>query len=681
MAFALLFMCIPTQVLATETEGPVTVLMIEGVNALENPAGDGWSFDAATGVLTLTNCDLTQDHTYVGADDTVNSIIYAEGDLIIELVGENHIERVLENVPSVTVISAITVWSNEAPLEIRGSGTLTAGISASVDMFDALSSTWMYGVATNMSADLTGLTDGGCVDVYGGLKGAAPRTDCGLAWNNYITHSDSAKVLSYDDISCAYQQSWYNWNENHVWRLIVSEGETTTSVAKELEWVPDFPENSGFSVDTAQELHAAMLECLEEQLGVVDYAWEGSRLFDVSATVWNPGVNQWEDPDFETVGSVQISVPLSALDGAVAEDEFFVLHVFEYGDNPGTFETPEATVSDGHVVFNLTGFSPVLITWRSPVTTYTVTFDSNGGSAVAVQNVEAGQKAVEPAAPTKDGFDFKGWTLNGSAYDFNSAVSENITLVASWEAQVVVPTIYTVTFDSNGGSAVAVQNIEAGQKATEPTAPTKDGFDFKGWTLNGSAYDFNSAVSANITLVASWEAQPVVPTIYTVTFDSNGGSAVAIQNVEAGQKATEPTAPTKDGFDFNGWTLNGSSYDFNSAVSANITLVASWEAQVVVPVEYTVTYIVDGVTYKTETYPNGTNITMPSVPNKVGYIGMWDKTVSVVTEDVTVTAMYTVSSDNPQTGDNSSLFLWGVLMSISGIALVLTVTCRKKMFV
>ena len=90
---------------------------------------------------------------------------------------------------------------------------------------------------------------------------------------------------------------------------------------------------------------------------------------------------------------------------------------------------------------------------------------------------------------------------------------------------------YTVSFDSNGGSAVTAQSIEAGQKATKPADPTKDGYDFKGWTLNGSAYDFNTAVNGNITLVATWEQQQVVPTTYTVSFDANGGTGDAMDDM------------------------------------------------------------------------------------------------------------------------------------------------------
>ena len=223
-----------------------------------------------------------------------------------------------------------------------------------------------------------------------------------------------------------------------------------------------------------------------------------------------------------------------------------------------------------------------------PVTYYTVTFDSAGGSTVTAQTIEAGQKATKPADPTKDGFDFKGWTLNGSAYDFNTAVNGNITLVATWEQQQVQPTVYTVTFDSNGGSAVTAQSIEAGQKATKPADPTKDGYDFKGWTLNGSAYDFNTAVNGNITLVATWEQQQVVPTTYTVSFAANGGTGTMADVTGISGEYTLPengfTAP--DGKQFKAWSVDGNEKAVGDkiTVTANTTVTAIWEA-----IEYTVT--------------------------------------------------------------------------------------------
>ncbi|MBE5970959.1 MAG: hypothetical protein E7246_00360 [Lachnoclostridium sp.] len=66
---------------------------------------------------------------------------------------------------------------------------------------------------------------------------------------------------------------------------------------------------------------------------------------------------------------------------------------------------------------------------------------------------------------------------------------------------------YTVTFDSDGGSEVLPQNVIAGQTVTEPEDPVKDGFIFKGWTLDGVEYDFDTEVNEDMTLVAIWEMQ------------------------------------------------------------------------------------------------------------------------------------------------------------------------------
>ena len=76
-------------------------------------------------------------------------------------------------------------------------------------------------------------------------------------------------------------------------------------------------------------------------------------------------------------------------------------------------------------------------------------------------------------------------------------------------------------------------------------------------------------------------AGPVPPTpttTHTVTFDSDGGSEVEPQTVEDGQTATEPTAPTKEDYTFEGWLLDGEAYDFSTPVTADITLVAYWES-------------------------------------------------------------------------------------------------------
>lgn len=84
-----------------------------------------------------------------------------------------------------------------------------------------------------------------------------------------------------------------------------------------------------------------------------------------------------------------------------------------------------------------------------------------------------------------------------------------------------------------------------------------------------------------------WAADPVTPgtddvcTIahnWVVTFDPNGGTPVPLaQEVEYGLTATEPAAPEKTGYTFDGWYLGDEKYDFSAAVEQNITLTAKWE--------------------------------------------------------------------------------------------------------
>lgn len=74
---------------------------------------------------------------------------------------------------------------------------------------------------------------------------------------------------------------------------------------------------------------------------------------------------------------------------------------------------------------------------------------------------------------------------------------------------------YTVTFNSHGGSFVEAQTVVENSSAIEPEAPTRDGYEFAGWELDGYPYSFSSSVIKNIVLVAAWEkaeAQPEDPT-------------------------------------------------------------------------------------------------------------------------------------------------------------------------
>ena len=283
---------------------------------------------------------------------------------------------------------------------------------------------------------------------------------------------------------------------------------------------------------------------------------------------------------------------------------------------------------------------------------YTVTFNAYGGYPTPdEQHVKSGEKAVLPVAPTLKGYTFAFWYLgddeqNATAYDFNTPVTENITLTAKWNINK-----YTVTFNSYGGTPVPpAQEVEYGLTATKPDDPTLKGYTFAFWYLgddeqNATAYDFNTPVTENITLTAKWNINK-----YTVTFNSYGGTPVPpAQEVEYGLTATEPaTAPTKTGYTFDGWYLGDEKYDFSDAVEQNITLYANWEKNI-----YTVTYT-DGVdgeeVFADQTYRVPFEDTTPAFkgnPTRDGYVfDGWKPAFSdTVTGNVTYVAQWTARTD------------------------------------
>lgn len=277
--------------------------------------------------------------------------------------------------------------------------------------------------------------------------------------------------------------------------------------------------------------------------------------------------------------------------------------------------------------------------------TYTVTFNSNGGNKIGNQTIPEGSMAIKPTDPTRNGYKFIGWTLNNKEYSFNDIVSSNITLVAKWEKITEQPKpeetkTYTVTFDSNGGSNINSQSITEGNTASIPSNPTRNGYTFVEWTLNGSTYNFSSKVNSNITLVAKWnkiseQPKPEEPKKYTVTFDSNGGSSINSQSITEGNTASIPSNPTKNGYTFVGWTLNGSTYNFSSKVNSNITLVAKWEE---VQKKYTVKVSkVDNYSPDVllTVFENGTKITVSKILYSDGYELCKGTNTTVNKDDIT----------------------------------------------
>ena len=292
---------------------------------------------------------------------------------------------------------------------------------------------------------------------------------------------------------------------------------------------------------------------------------------------------------------------------------------------------------------------------------FTVTFDANegkfsDGETKREVKVADGEKVTKPADPEKPGFDFVEWQLDGNGYDFSKQVTENITLKAEWK-ESNENTQYTVTFDSDGGTPVAPEIVKKGEKAEKPADPKKANYDFDGWYLKKQPYDFKANVEADITLVAQWKEKKSGKPEFTVTFDFDNGTPVATQIVEDGGTATKPSAePTKAGYTFGGWQLNGAPYDFKTPVTENITLVAKWEKSG--KNEFTVTFdaaggmFTDGSEQRKIEVENDQLIPLDKVEKpiwagytflhwyKTGENSPYDFTSKKVTEDITLVAKW-----------------------------------------
>lgn len=317
-----------------------------------------------------------------------------------------------------------------------------------------------------------------------------------------------------------------------------------------------------------------------------------------------------------------------------------------------TATQPEVPVRDGYVFLGwllngkaydfstpVTGDITLTASWeKEKPATHTIRFDTADGTTIPAQTVTDGSMATKPADPTRKGYTFNGWAVNGQPYDFSTPVTADLTITAEW---VPLPVEHTVLFDAGDGSKPTPTTVEDGKPVDKPKDPTRKGYTFDGWLLNGKAYDFTQPVTGDITLTGSWTRLT-----HTVTFDTNGGTPVASQSVEDGGVITSPKNPTREGYTFKGWLLNGKSYDFQTPVTGDIALTADWAKAK--PASHTVTFdAANGSKPDTVKVEDGKTVTKPKDPTREGYTFQgWTsggKTYDFnapVTADITLTAQW-----------------------------------------
>ena len=279
-------------------------------------------------------------------------------------------------------------------------------------------------------------------------------------------------------------------------------------------------------------------------------------------------------------------------------------------------------------------------------TTHTVTFNSNGGTEIAPKEVVSGLKIKAPSTPTKDKYVFRGWYEDSTfskEFDFNTLITSDMTLYANWEAANSIneirlagdiqygtvqvgtlpsfnpgTTTDSITIDkTNSGwmKRTSTTSLWGGFASNTPVAyndgKTNYGYDFCVNTNDGYQLASDLKVIYNgddVTTTANvsrwaWGAYVTVdlgkangtPVVYTITFNSNDGTPVAPQNINAGEKLKEPTpAPTREGFTFDGWYEDSTfskKFDFNTPITDSMTLYAKWTEN-----KYTLTFDANGGT-------------------------------------------------------------------------------------
>ena len=229
---------------------------------------------------------------------------------------------------------------------------------------------------------------------------------------------------------------------------------------------------------------------------------------------------------------------------------------------------------------------------------FKVTFDSDGGSAVQEQTIEKGGFALEPDAPTKAGYTFTGWTLDGEKFTFSETpVNDNITLKAAWTANTDTKYYVTVKVDGEDKTADYADAFELvsadGKYYLTGTTDTQADITAvaeanKGDSLSvadTSKLTGNIAGDESLALIVEYKTNE-----YTVSFDTGSEASVEAQTVKHGEKATDPNF-TKAGYAVK-WQEDGEDFSFDTPITANTELTLVLTANT--DTKYYVTVKVDG---------------------------------------------------------------------------------------
>ncbi len=315
------------------------------------------------------------------------------------------------------------------------------------------------------------------------------------------------------------------------------------------------------------------------QFGTLPNPWPGSNLFTaIDNSQYNKGWYFGNPRGYSSISPTRAS-PITA------GEPFVYLHLFAGGSltfdkvvlTGAGFEFDNLTVSTEPQTVN-----PRLVLAETLIGNRAVTFRNNTGSGNMSDQVTNTSTALTANSFTKTGYSFTGWNTQsdglGTAYTNREIYSfdQALELFAQWQL-----TPYNVSYNTQGGSSESPDTYTMGSSVTLPTTPSRSGFTFTGWfTSSSSGSPLGSSYSppgtGDITLWAQWDQ------LYTLSYDTQGGSGVPSQTFTPGETLNLAAAPTRPGYAFTGWftssaggsALSGPSYSPPGSVDQ--TLYAHW---------------------------------------------------------------------------------------------------------
>ena len=289
--------------------------------------------------------------------------------------------------------------------------------------------------------------------------------------------------------------------------------------------------------------------------------------------------------------------------------------------------SPLPALGEAQTRTNTSGEELVTLNATFSAINYTFEYELAGGSVAsanpATYTIES--TAITLNNPTREGYTFTGWTGTGldaatTTVTIAAGSTGNRSYTATW-----TPTIYNIEYTMDGGTATPA-NPTTYTIETETftlTNPSKTGYTFKGWKLNGEG---DALMPVTITqgstgdkgYTATWQVNQ-----YTITFESNGGTEIDAIKQDYGTTVTPPAAPTKTGYNFAGWTPALP----ETMPAENMTVTATWTKKT-----YTVSVTGGGVTADKMNPEYGDDVVITIAADE-------DRTLNTLTvNDVDVTA-------------------------------------------